>query len=164
MESEDFYKKIYQCKDLKELAQQYGEEKQLIKYFNEGIKFAPDKARFIETKITNLEKTLTNFSCRFSSANYKEVELGEYRRIGFAWVNIGYNATGKDFEVSTYNNITINSQIPKNDRSYIYFNILKEIAIGASHAFHVAFLNNELKKLNSQLHLSNEKENYFSIL
>ncbi|WP_207511061.1 hypothetical protein [Longitalea luteola] len=137
-------KEVLKCKDLKELIERYGNDKELLDNYYKGLEFAPNKERFIQNQIDIQENTLKRYGSRFRYSNDAEIEIGHYKRIGFEWVNNGYNATVEDFERLSYRN-TLQLSSPLVYRDQVSFMLLNEIARGASLAFHVAFLNDQLK-------------------
>lgn len=137
-------KEVLICKDLMELIERYGNGKELLDNYYKGLEFAPNKERYIQNQIDIQESTLKKYRSSYHCSNNFQIEIGHYKRIGFDWVNNGYNATIEDFERLAYRN-TLQLGMPLTYRDQVSFMLLNEIARGASLAFYVAFLNDQLK-------------------
>jgi len=148
-------------KDFKELIDNYGAGEKLMDEYVQGLNFAPDRDLFISNRIKTYESVLPQYKASIATRdrqNKKEiiVQVGDYRRIGYAWVNNGYNGTQMDLQGSTLRNITLCPDVPPENRYAVYNNVLYELATGGAIAFHLAFLRAQLKK---QPGLKNKKVN-----
>jgi hypothetical protein len=137
-------------KDFKELIDRYGETDKLLSDYKKGLGFAPDRERYIQKRIETYESVLPKFQSSIHAWDKEfrqeiQIQTGEYRRIGFAWVNNGHNAQSSDLHTITYSN-TIASNVPSEGRYSIFANILYQLATGGAIAFHVAYLRKQLQK------------------
>ncbi len=143
-------KEMLVCNDFNELIQKFGDLQVLLAQYEKGLDFAPDTKTYIETKISNLEGALANYSCTchvWDTKQEKELtfQCAEYKRIGFAWVNIGYNGTKDDYEIFLYKNINLQRlDTTEKGRNQIRLHILCNLAEGGALAFYIAFLRKEL--------------------
>lgn len=145
------FDEMLSSKDFKMLIDNYGEGDKLLESYLEGINFAPDQEVYINTRIKNYESVLSKYRATvhaWDRQNIREikVQLGEYRRIGYAWVNNGYNASQLDLQRTTLGNLTLCVDVPPEGRYQIYINLLYQLATGGAMAFHIAFLRDQLKK------------------
>ena len=138
-------------KDFKTLIDNYGEGDKLLESYMEGLNFAPDREVYINTRIKNYESVLPKYQAivhAWDKQNKREIkiQLGEYKRIGYAWVNNGHNASQSDLQCITYRNLTLCPEVPPEGRYQIYINLLYHLATGGAMAFHIAFLRDQLKQ------------------
>lgn len=146
LEAKQRLRELLHCKDLVELMDKYGNGKELADRYHKGFDFAPDKERFITGQIDVQERTLKKYRCGFQYDTDKSMELGHYKRLGFDWVNNGYNATQEDFTRMAYAN-SLHASLPVHYHDQVSLLILSEVARGAALAFHVAFLKKQLRNL-----------------
>lgn len=145
------FEEMLSSKDFKTLIEHYGEGDKLLESYLEGLNFAPDREVYINTRIKNYESVLPKYQAivnAWDRQNKKEIkiQLGEYKRIGYAWVNNGHNASRSDLECSTLRNLTLCPDVPPEGRYYIYINLLHQLATGGAMAFHIAFLRDQLRQ------------------
>ncbi len=142
------------CTDFKELIEKFGDEAELMKEYESGLAFTPNKKLFIERRINvlidaNDKIRITHNSWYPTPKNTYTVAFGEYKRIGYAWVIGGYNATWNDLDGATLRNVSINAAVPHEERDQVYAALLFYMIQGGALAFHISFLYNELDKLNA---------------
>jgi len=140
------------CADFKEMIERFGNRNELMKEYQSGISFAPNKRLYIEKRIKSQTETLAKRKTVYNSWWPKtkdtfQYDFGEYERIGYAWVIGGYNATWTDFNSATRNNVTLNAAVPVERRPEFYATLVHAIILGGSLGFHIAFLEEELEKL-----------------
>lgn len=145
------YERMLLVKDFKELIDTYGEGDKLMDQYRKGLEFAPDGELYIQTRISNHESVLLQFSSAMGvyTTNYDstvQIQTGEYRRIGYAWVNNDHNALPEDLRTITFRNADLVSTVPAESLYSVYNHVLYQLACGGAIAFHLAFLRNELKK------------------
>jgi len=159
------YEKMVSVKDFKELIETYGRMESLVEEYTQGLKFAPDRALFIQTRINNYESVLPIFrssiGIRDNQNSEIKVQTGEYKRIGYAWVNNGYNAKPKDLIVSTRNNATLCPTVQTEDRYQIYNQVLSNLAEGGAIAFHLAYLREQLGNTNDSNRFSRRPDPFW---
>lgn len=140
------------CDSFKELIYKYGNEKELLHEYEKGLEFAPDKKRYIERRIHIFEETLltfivTNNVWDFVNKKSISIQCGNYKRLGFEWVNNGFNATKEDFDLLIYRSTDLwGLHITNEDKNLIYISKFRLLAEGGALAFHIAYLINELNK------------------
>jgi hypothetical protein len=137
---------FFSCQNFSELIDRFGRKEELMSQYKEGLLFAPDKKRYIETKIANWEDNTKKVG-----ATVDGVSLGEYKRIGFAWANNGYNADKEMLSCTVTKNVNINAIVPLDRRNNVFITMFQLLAEGGAVAFHIAFLRQELNKLSVTL-------------
>lgn len=145
------FDEMLSSKDFKTLIEHYGEGDKLLESYLEGLNFAPDREVYINTRIKNYESVVPKYQAivhAWDRQNKKQIkiQLGEYKRIGFAWVNNGHNASRSDLECSTLRNLTLCPDVPPEGRYHIFINLLHQLATGGAMAFHIAFLRDQLRQ------------------
>ena len=145
------YEEMLKVKDFRELIDKYGKEQELTDQYQKGLEFAPDRELYIKKRIQIYEETLLKYKAGIGVRDERshapiEIEVGGYKRIGYEWVNNGYNARPYDLETSTLRNVTLCPSVPAERRYGIYCQVLYQLAFGGALAFHLAFLRERLKK------------------
>ncbi|HUZ57890.1 MAG TPA: hypothetical protein VMU83_03840 [Hanamia sp.] len=164
------------CNSFKELIYKYGNEKELLHEYEKGLEFAPDKKRYIGGRIhifqeTLLTLTVTNSVWDFVNKKSISIQCGYYKRLGFEWVNNGFDATKEDFDLLIYRNTDLSGlHITNEDKNLIYISKFRLLAEGGALAFHIAYLRNELnnydltkEQIVNLASIFNEKNNSFNV-
>lgn len=146
---EDFEEQIeemFQCKDLVELENKYGNQKELIDAYNRSKITAPDITRLTQAFISDWEGTMQR-----QSRNCVEIQNGKpffhafyYRAAGYDLMIRGFNRG--NFREYIYQNVHFVSMVQDDEKPQIIYTILKHLAAGASIACFIAFLKAELIK------------------
>ena len=145
------YEEMLKVKDFRELIEKYGREQELTEQYQKGLEFAPDRELYIKKRIQIHEDILPKFRAGISVRDEKshipiQVDVGEYKRIGYEWANNGHNAQPYDLQTTTLRNVTLCPSVPAERRYAIYCQVLYQLASGGALAFHLAFLRQQLNK------------------
>lgn len=149
----EWYDKLWSSADFWDLIKRFGGGDKLMKDHMERLVLAPDKSIFIQRQIDSLRSALRTNNMEHNIYDHVtggrvKVAMGEYRRLGLAWVEGGYNRTMADLKMHTDGSIDLNARVPAGKHRYVHNNLLLAMAEGGALAFHLAFLKNELAKVN----------------
>lgn len=146
-------KEMLLCSDLLQLEAKHGNRVELIEKYEKARGIAPDLIKLTENFISTYEKIMSSQSGSFLEKQGETFSIRPYYydKLGYDWVNNGYNASQKDFiticnaihQISRQSNIHVEEdEIPR-----INYISLKHLAKGASMAFFVAFLKSQLREI-----------------
>jgi len=140
------------CADFQELIEKFGDAAELTRQYESARAFAPNKKLFIQRRMTILKETNDRYQATHHGwypdpENKYQVSFGEYKRIGYAWVMGGYNATWKDLDSATLRNVSINAAVPFECRDEAYASLIYYLIQGGALAYHICFLQDELDKM-----------------
>jgi hypothetical protein len=148
--SEAQYEQMVNSPDFKSLINNYGGGEDLMNDYRKCLDFAPDREVIIKDRIKTYESIMAKPKASIVIRDWQtkqevRIETGEYKGIGYAWVNGGYNGQSSDFRTMTLRNITLCPDVAAMQRFGVYVQVLHNLAVGGAIAFHLAFLRNELK-------------------
>jgi hypothetical protein len=152
--SKAMYVEMINTPDFKTLIEKYGGGDELKNQFLVCLDFAPDREVVIKEHMKNYEsvmlKPMAGVNVRdWLTKQEIRIETGQYKAIGYAWVNGGHNQKSDEFRTLTAANLSINAQLGQMPRFGVYVNMLYNLAVGGAIALHLAFLRKELKKENA---------------
>jgi len=145
------FEQMISSQDFRALIDKYGEREKLMEVYRNGLEFAPDREVFINELIRQYESTMPKYQSGITIRDWTNneelnIQTGEYRRIGYAWVNGGYNANNSELRSTSLGHLSLcPPHVPLIQRYSIYVQILYQLAAGGGIAFHLAFLRKELK-------------------
>jgi hypothetical protein len=145
------FEQMISSPDFRALIDKYGERDKLMEIYRNGLEFAPDREIYINELIRQYESTMPNYQSGITIRDWTtnqelNIQTGEYRRIGYAWVNGGYNANNSELRSTSLGHLSLcPPHVPLIQRYSIYVQILYQLAAGGGIAFHLAFLRKELK-------------------
>lgn len=149
----ELHDKLWSSADFWDMIKRFGGGDKLLKDHLERLVLAPDKAIFIQRQLDALRSSLKTNSMEHhlydhATGSRVSVAFGEYRRLGVAWVEGGYNRSMDDLKMHTEGSVDLNARVPAAKHKYVHNHMLLAMAEGGALAFHLAFLKSELAKVN----------------